>query len=172
MTTVLIDFKEKKIVADKQRTYGMVDSKGDIIEAQVSRGTVCKIKQVTQGVFLVGAGDASEVLRQYEILIVTGMVDKSVEGDCTLAVVQVKGEGLLVDLYTYRKTRWTWLTGVGRFNREAVQGTTSCITFGSGGNYAYGAHKAGCSPEDSVRAASKCDEFTSYEIDVVELEEV
>lgn len=169
MTTVLICFKEKKIVADRQRTCNRVYGNGVIIDAQVRRDDVCKIKEVTAGVYLVGAGDAAEVLRQYQVLRDTGMVDKSVASKCNLAVVQTKGEGLLVDIYTPEKTQWTWLTGKWRFRRETVQGSTNCIAFGSGSDYAYGAFKGGCSPEDSVRAASRCDEFTGYEIDVVQL---
>ena len=39
-------------------------------------------------------------------------------------------------------------------------------------NYAFAAYMAGCSPEESVKMAAKCDIYTSDEIDVVSLYDV
>jgi ATP-dependent protease HslVU (ClpYQ), peptidase subunit len=93
----------------------------------------------------------------------TGFIDKP-KGDCTIALVHIKGDGLLVDLYNAVKT-WCGY----KWDKTIVQGNNKVITFGSGGNFAYGAFMGGLSAEESVVAASKCDIYTSREYDVVEL---
>lgn len=171
MTTIVIDFKNKKIVADRQLTctslkYNMFTETYKEIEGQVSYEQGNKIHQVGDGVYLVGAGDGCEIERQKKYYETNGCVDINSKSDCTIAVVRRKGDGLFVDTYEYKKNKWK---SGGKLTHEVVQGSTDVITFGSGGKYAFGAFKAGCSAEDSVRVASKCDQYTSYEIDMVSL---
>lgn len=171
MTTILIDFKTKKIVADRQTTctdlqYDLFSQTYKELHGQVSYKLSNKIHKVAEGVYLVGAGNKGEVIRQAEHYRKYGTADIKAKDNCTLAVVRVKGEGLFADTYTYQKNKWK---KGGTLIHKVVQGASSIVTFGSGSNYAYGAFMAGCSAEDSVRAASRCDQYTSYEIDVVEL---
>lgn len=169
MTTVVIDFKNRIIAADKQTTCNMLDFKGTTINEQIWYETCKKIKLLDNGVYFVGSGNVRELTRQWNQLYFNGRIDKDVKANCTIAVVRAKGDGLFVDLYEYTTVRNYLGQKVGKFNRTTLQGTTNVITFGSGGTYAYGAFMAGCTAEQSVVVASKCDPYTSYEVDVVEV---
>ena len=85
----------------------------------------------------------------------------------TIKVVRRKGNSLFVELYDGQKGKYFWSSPT--WDLTFVQGNDSIITFGSGGDYAYGAIRAGVSSEEAMVAASKCDKYTSLEYDVVTL---
>lgn len=174
MTTVVIDFANRKIVADKQTTSKHFEKRGvlgilgavepKLADWSFSTRETCKIHRLEDGRYFVGAGDKSELIRQKDHYNAYGYIDKPKES-VTIALVNRKGDGLFVDLYNSEKKRF------GKYVWEKIyqQGTAELITFGSGGDYAYGAFKAGVSAEEAVVAASKCDKYTSAEYDVEEL---
>lgn len=169
MTTIFIDFKNKKIVADRQRTSNLV-TKGVDEEASVSYSEACKIHRMGDGVYLVGAGNSDEISRQAMFYRENRRVDHNVLKDCTLAVIRNKGDSLFVDTYQYVKKQSFWLVNKGTFKRESHQ-CINYITFGSGSDAAEVLFLNGFSAEEAVRGASKVDIYTSYEIDVVDLKE-
>lgn len=165
MTTVVIDFKNKKVVADKQATITKCKSSfimgtPELLDWTFDMESVSKVFRCGNTV-VVGAGDLNEVNRQRVNWTNKRYVDKP-KADCTIAVVYNKGDGLLVDLYKAVNTLFGY-----KWEKSLVQGNSTVITFGSGSNYAYGAFMGGLSAEESVVAASKCDKYTSCEYDVM-----
>lgn len=171
MTTIVIDFKNKKVVADKQTTsskveYSFMKQDYQVLDYTFLPTITSKIHSLTlegQSIIFTAAGDCAEINRQLTRVKKTGFIDKS-KGDCTIALIYNKGDGLLVDLYKAIKT-WRGY----KWDKTIEQGDTNIIIFGSGGNYAYGAFMGGLSAEEAIIAASKCDIYTSSEYDVVEL---
>ncbi|QHZ59843.1 peptidase HslV family [Alteromonas phage vB_AmeM_PT11-V22] len=176
MTTVIIDFKERKVLADKQTTQTfykevspiryMLSDNIPINEESFAIQSNDKIHRIGD-VVLAGAGNRSEILRLVEHYEYKGYIPPPKEEDVTIAVVRRKGEGLFVELYDAQKGKHFWNSP--KWDLQLIQGTDNFITFGSGGNYAYGAIKAGVPSEDAIRAASKCDKYTSFEYDSVTL---
>lgn len=176
MTTVIIDFKEKKVLADKQTTQTFRE---DASILHMVMGTKPKINDTSFGiesndkihkvgdVVLVGAGDTGEILRLVKSYTSYGYIPKPEVKDVTMAVVRAKGKGLLVELYEGQGGKHFWNSPTWDF--KVIQGEDNVITFGSGGNYAHGAIKAGVSSDEAMEAASKCDKYTSFEYDVVTL---
>ena len=176
MTTVVIDFKERKVLADRQTTQTYYEKfsifhRVTVTEPKINKDSFSieandKIHKVGD-VVLVGSGDRDEVLRLVAEYINRNHVPKPKTDNVTLAVVRKKGDGLFVELYDGKKGKHFWNSHVWDF--KVIQGNDSIITFGSGGDYAYGAIKAGVSSEEAMVAASKCDKYTSFEYDVVTL---
>ena len=167
MTTVLIDFKNKKIVADKQSTYSKCEDdfwgcKGeDYFHPEVTS----KIQKM-EGYWFVAAGKVSEIDRQQQLLRGGNMFLSSPRAIVTIALVRAKNKGLIVDVYKAVESKFFKFLS---WEKEVVQGDSKVITFGSGGNFAYGAFMGGCSAEESVTAASYCDIYTGLGLDVEEV---
>lgn len=176
MTTVIIDFKEKKVLADKQTTQTYYEESSvlhtlSVIEPKINKESFGiehndKIHKV-RDVILVGSGDRDEVLRLKKEYTYRNHIPKPKTDNVTLAVVRKKGDGLFVELYDGQKGKHFWNSPAWDF--KIIQGNDNIITFGSGGDYAYGAIRAGVSSEEAMVAASKCDKYTSFEYDVVTL---
>lgn len=176
MTTVVIDFKERKVLADRQTTQTYYE---EISVLHMVTGTEPKVNRDSFGiesnnkihkvgdVVIVGSGDRVEVLRLVKEYTYRKHIPLPETDNVTLAVVRKKGEGLFVELYDGKKGKHFWNSPVWDF--KVIQGNENTITFGSGGEYAYGAIKAGVSSEAAMVAASKCDKYTSFEYDVVTL---
>lgn len=159
MTTIVIDLKNKEVAADRQRTLE--------IGAVINRSPVTKIHQPEDGVIFVGCGSSTEIEKQLHYFISNGRVYSKPTKDVKLAICKSKGDTLIVDIYSYKPPSFLGrsLGLCGSFERETVNGGSG-ITLGSGSDYAMGAFRAGKSAAESVRVASMCDEFTSYEVDV------
>ena len=173
MTTIVIDFKNKLIAADKQSTCNMMVN-GSLIKEQIFYKQCSKIHLVSndEEIYLLGVGDNYEISRQSLYVARNGHVDNEVLGNCDLVIVRVKGDGLFADIYKYKTVTNWYGKKIGKFERTSLQGDNNVITFGSGGDYAYGAFMAGCTAEEAVIAASKCDVYTSHEVDVVKFGEL
>ena len=168
MTTIVIDFQNKMIIADRQQTCTRLSgfTKTEIKE-QTQYRDVDKIHTLRNGYYATGAGDSDEIRRQIAHINCFGVIDPKVKSSCILAVVRDKGLGLSVDIYRYKKTKWTWFTGYGEFKLETIQKTNGILSFGSGSDYAFGAYMAGASPKEAVKVAAICDKYTGHEIDCV-----
>lgn len=168
MTTVLIDFSSKKIVADNQSTYSKIH--GDFLglsgDSYFYPKLTNKIHTLEDGAYFVGAGSCKELERQLNRLL-GGFIflDKPKE-EVSIAIVRSKNNGLLVDMY---ETVTSKHLNIKSWKKTLIQGDSKVVTFGSGGDFAQGAFRGGCSPEDSVIAASKCDTSTGLGITVVEV---
>ena len=163
MTTIVIDLKNKEVAADRQRTLEL--------GAVIGRQDVCKIHQPEDGVIFVGCGSSCEILKQLKYFTSNGMVYHKPTMEVTLAICKSRGDTLIVDIYTYKPPNFLGkaLGLCGSFERETVNGG-GVVTMGSGGDYAMGAFGAGKSAAESVKVASMCDQFTSYEVDVFNLD--
>lgn len=144
-------------------------SGNSVIECEVSYSLANKIRVLDDNFWFVGCGDADELLRQYNHLIHHGTVDRYAKADVTFTTIRSKGDGLYVDIYDSEKHPFGWLGFSRTLKRTTQQGNTGYITMGSGGKYAEVLFLNGFSAEDSVRGASKCDIYSSYEIDAVEI---
>lgn len=159
MTTIVIDLDNGEIAADRQRTA----ERGDII----SRESVPKIHHISPGVVFTACGCSSEIEEQLKNFKSLGRLYNTPDGDVKIAICTKKGNNLIVDIYSYKPPGLLgkFFKCSGTFKRDTINGG-GVITLGSGGDYALGAFKAGKSAGESVRTASMCDEFTSYEVDV------
>jgi len=168
MTTVLIDFKERKIVADNQTTYSKVNGEflGTSGEDYFYPEKSNKVHPIGDGAYFVGSGDAFELDRQLAYIIKSKKFLTKPKSSVKIAIVRRKNEGLLVDVYEAQKSEYL---GIKSWKKVITQGNYQVITFGSGGDYAAGAFMGGCSAEASVIAASKCDISTGLGITVVEV---
>lgn len=179
MTTVFIDFKEQTILADRQSTSTHYKPYEDLWDLAKKRQLVPhsfsieskdKIYSVEgdDPCVLVGAGVSSEIERLKKFFNRHGYIDFPETEDVTMAVVRKKGKGLFVELYTGKSSK-KWYRTKHYWDVERLQGNTQVVTFGSGGDYAYGAYKAGASPVEAMRTASECDIYTSSDIDIKKL---
>jgi hypothetical protein len=170
MTTILIDFKNKKIVADNQTTYSkkhsdFLGSSGrDYFYPQKESKIFLVSKK--ERVYFTGAGDAHELDRQLKSLRRDTKFLSRPKGEVKIALIREKNGGLLVDIY---ETKYSKYLQVAYWHKEIIQGNSQVITLGSGGDFAYGAFMAGCSAEESVIAASRCDTSTGLGITTVEV---
>lgn len=178
MTTVVIDFKERKVLADRQTTQTYYEETSVLnmmtgTEPEINKESFRikfndKIHKVGD-VVIVGSGNRDEILRLKKEYTYRNHIPKPKTDDVTLAVVRCKGDGLFVELYDGQKGKRFWNSPTWDF--KTIQGNDTIITFGSGGDYAYGAIRAGVSSEEAMVVASKCDKYTSFEYDVVTLGE-
>lgn len=176
MTTVIVDFKEKKIVADKQTTHKynkevstlryMFSGSIPINEQSFNMTYNDKIHKVGD-VFITGSGNRDEILRLAKKYEERSHIVQPKTGDVTVLVVRPKGEGLFVEIYDGRKGKYFWSRPT--WGVTFKQGKSGYIVIGSGGNYAYGALMAGVSAEEALIAASRADNYTSDKYDVVEV---
>ncbi|WP_290738585.1 hypothetical protein [Haliea sp.] len=167
MTTVIIDFKDKKVLADKQTTQMFYKgSSKHLNDKSFAIDTNDKIHR-HDDILLTGSGDRDEILRLIRIYKNRGHIVEPNLPDVTIAVVRAKGDGLFIELYNSVKGKHFWNSPT--WDLKLIQGDDNVITFGSGGDYAMGAIKAGVSSEEAMIAASKCDKYTSFEYDVVRL---
>jgi hypothetical protein len=168
MTTILIDFKERKIVADNQTT--LYKRHGDFLgtsgDDYFYPKSTNKIHALPDGAWFVGAGVCSELERQLNRLLDGSIFLDKPRDIVSIAIVRSKNKGLLVDLHEAVESKYLKIKS---WEKYLYQSEVKVLTFGSGGSFAYGAFMGGCSAEDSVIAASKCDTYTGLGITVVEV---
>lgn len=170
MTTIVIDFKGKRVFSDKQATYTPrgVRFTGDNPDIRRYYQDTYKVFTLNDGVYLAGSGDLNAIHEQITYIQEHRFIGKPT-GDMTIALVRAKGEGLFVDYYNTIK-KWSWWKGYYYiWEHKTIQKSEGFLSFGSGGKYAAGAIQGGSTIERAMKVASELDEFTGCDIDVVEV---
>jgi len=169
MTTIVIDFANKVVYADKRSTWTqwnktfLTDNKN-----QQWEGLSDKTSKIKHGEFdcgkpfvIVGAGD-SNLISQFECTYPDRVPDPKEVGQAVIFVIAEQGHGLRVTEYTPAKKTW-WSKTCWEYTTYIK--SQGFLTAGSGGDYAYGALMAGVSPDKVFDAVALCDKGTSSEFD-------
>lgn len=176
MTTIIVDFKNKKVVADKQTTHTyskevsairyFLSDTIPINEKSFNITYSDKIHKVGD-VIITGSGDRNEILRLVQKYEERSHIVEPKTDNVTVLVARSKGDGLFVEIYDGKKGKYFWSKPT--WDMTFKQGDKGYVTIGSGSHYAYGALMAGVSAEEALVAASKSDNHTSAKYDVMEV---
>lgn len=176
MTTIVVSFKELRIVADRQMTRMSV-SGGTEGTSRLTYFEVDKIFEVGDGIYLTGAGCYNSLRESAEFYKENGILPDTPNGDLSICIVRRKGDTLAVDVYeselkcfkrkgllfTKKEPVYHW--GL----RKYLCSDAGHYTLGSGGRYAMGALNVGATPEAAIRAAAQSDVYTGTILDSVSL---
>lgn len=176
MTTVLIDFEEGLLYADKRRT---VEKQGVIAYHDYEDKVQDRGCDKDKPYLLVGAGSCAsiqELQRSISCLgvgVSVGLLNEQmIDGDCYVTVIKHKFDNVfdIVD-YEIKEIKLTWLEKLLKRSSfklvsESAVRRSGFMTYGSGGNYAYAARLAtGCGAK-AMCVAATCDLNTSAEFEV------
>lgn len=162
MTTILIDFEDRVIAADRQTT-SVCERTSTISRTENGKIRSCR----RENLYFTGTGIKGEIDRQYGFYNRNGKLLSKVQDKCNLCIVTVDNGQIIADIYHYIPPKWYQLYG--RFRRETLKGDSTVITMGSGDDYARGAYFAGATAEEAIRVAAKLDTYTGNSVDVVRL---
>lgn len=172
MTTCIIDVENETVYADDMQTrtswqehsfLGILKTKTDEVLQYVPTE---KVEKTEGGHIITGAGCG----RAYKGFVMGYPHSIPKAPTCTthIYVCSKQGETFRVVLYTSVKGFW----GRWKWKSEQVCPTSKYLLSGSGSEYAYGALMAGCTPEEAIKAASKCDPSTSANVSSMSFKEV
>jgi hypothetical protein len=164
MTTVIIDFDSKGIYADSRATSSGLTSTNIEGEYNSYDNYVEKIRTLGEGRYSVGCGS----LEDYENFVydMASRITVSIPTKArnSFYVVSENLRGLEVWEYSSIKEPSFFMRLIGRKYKWKIDyhnNTTGYIVAGSGSSYARGALKFGASPEEAIRCAAMCDEYTN-----------
>lgn len=184
MTTIVIDFKEQSVYADKCTTYThstcldknltgiLFSSESERSDMKVARRETDKL-YVSGNKVITGCGD-TDLIRKFQRHYDSDKTTPILADEYAIIyVIEKRPQGLVVDTYKpvdgprkwYLKRQKVW-----QITSEVR--TEGYITKGSGGDYAMGALLAGVSPQDAIRLASTVDPYTGFGVDCVDLNEL
>lgn len=168
MTTILIDFDNHKVYADKRTTNKQIHSKGvfyrftEEIEKIIFRN----------GTIIVGTGSVpsiQELVRVMQCPQMRQIDKKELEGGCDIIAVNYKGGGAY-DIIEYdlvvKPEKKFWGIPYQSLSydlkvSDVYTKSNNFITMGSGGRYAYAVRDATGCPHQAMKTAGRCDSGTS-----------
>lgn len=164
MTTCIIDMEAEKVYADDMQTrtswtvnhhmLGMLKTKSDEITQYKPTE---KVEKTEEGHIITGAG-CGKAYKGF-VMGYPHSIPKAPKSNTSIYVCSKQGETFRVIIYKSVKRFWGW-----KWESEEVSPSSRYLLSGSGSEYAYGALMAGCTPEQAIKAASKCDPSTSANV--------
>lgn len=168
MSTVIIDFKNKKVFTDTQMTrkswkankWISVISFGILSDGVKSTWTdftqtTCKAT-LRENFIIVGTG-CSRTIEKFATCYPTSLPNAAEN----TSIFVLSSLDSTVRVLEYQSTK-KW--GFCRWKESSYNKSSGYITIGSGSSYAFGALMANVAPEDAIKAASKADVYTNDEI--------
>lgn len=161
MTTGIIDFKEGKIYTDRMVTVSLSNEETHIFDDNSYE----KAWHIGSGYVLVGAGLADDLVNfassYFKRRLSSPKGRNSVAYVCTM-----KGDDM-VHVQKFVPVKGLFFKKWKRVDSRMM--SSGYLSYGSGGDYAWGALKAGATPMEAMRITSECDESTGLMIDITNL---
>lgn len=166
MTTIIADLKNKRIYSDKCASQ---EKDSTMVHTLITKVGITYQPRLTSG-----CGKARIVLDAISRvdnspIPVPKIYDEDSNGTM---VIEMSGKKETANTYLYT------LMGKKKFlffkkhywMRTLITGNSGYECLGSGRKYAEGALATGCTPEEAIIAAGKCDNYTGLGVDMVELD--
>lgn len=174
MTTVIVDFKNKKVYADKTRTSLRDCTNSFLVRAFIGESAideyshfddgVCKLRTTSDGCILTGVGNADVISAFGKYPSCIPDTPKS-----STDVVILRSKENAVRVIRYSCSDRNKIFGKKKWIETVNMKSEGYLVLGSGKNFALGALYSGASPAEAILAASKLDPFTSSSYDVQDI---
>ena len=182
ITTIIVDFKEGRVYADRQTTNTHAQCENKLFDTLIGNkvygvttlyeNQTTKVHKLDNGIIFSAAGSCDIIDKCHQAVMHNKPLPSPTEEDhlgTTILVVTKTGdaENATITLTTYssrRKSTSWYREQQFEWERKSFKKTEGYATLGSGQQYAMGALMAGATPEEAIVATSKVCLYTNADV--------